>query len=886
MLSREQFLLWCDHLGLSHEAREIIEKIRSGNPARRVGGGCENVSGRYPSRKMGVTIQFESHRVELAFVYEMEHSPDVLEYYDQPPAIPLDYQSSVGKRLAVMHTPDYFVIENGAAGWHECKHEDELEKLASKNPNRYFRAPDGSWRCAPGEAHAEKLGLYYRVRSSAEIDWTFQRNIQFLEDYWRFGDGDLVSSNRDTIQAEVAASPGFLLSELFSKIKDFVTRDDVYRLIATGDLFVDLYAASLMQPDKTRVFLHRESAEAYNRVSGSLIHERRPQLVHMVSGTSVNWDGRIWRIANAGEKVVSLLGEGHEITELPQDTFEGLVRDGRIAAGPCQPAMELQDSCLVQAREDALRVANERFDIVRRHLNKEVSQEGRAVPERTLRLWVSKYKQAEHQHGSGYLGLIPRTTQRGNRSSRLPETSRTLLKKFIEEDYETLKQKTRFAAWASLLRACEAQGAKAPSYATFCTAVRHRPVFERTLKRQGHRAAYGRGSFYWQLSPTTPRHGDRPFEIGHIDHTELDVELVCSHTGRTLGRPWMTLLIDAFSRRCLALELSFDPPSHRSCMMILRDCVRRHLRLPQILVIDGGPEFQSIYFEALLARYECTKKTRPPAQARFGSLVERAFGTTNTQFLYNLQGNTQIMRNVRQVTKSVNPRRLAAWTLAELYAGLSKYLVEVYETIEHPALGQSPRAAFRAGFEATGFRSGRLIPYSQDFLVATLPATTRGDAKIAPGRGVKINHIYYWSSCFQDPVLENQRVPVRYDPFDVGTAFAFVQGRWVSCHSEHNVAFQGRSAKELMLASKELLRRRQCHSQNVSITARKLAEFLQSVENDEILLTQRLRDQEAIAMRRGLAPTPAQTTSSETATVSFAPDIIDTNESAEVYGEF
>jgi hypothetical protein len=27
---------------------------------------------------------------------------------------------------------------------------------------------------------------------------------------------------------------------------------------------------------------------------------------------------------------------------------------------------------------------------------------------------------------------------------------------------------------------------------------------------------------------------------------------------------------------------------HRSCMMVLRECVRRHGRLPQILVVDGG----------------------------------------------------------------------------------------------------------------------------------------------------------------------------------------------------------------------------------------------------------------------------------------------------------
>jgi len=38
---------------------------------------------------MGVTIQFESHRVELAGIYEMEHSASVLEYFDQAPPIKL-----------------------------------------------------------------------------------------------------------------------------------------------------------------------------------------------------------------------------------------------------------------------------------------------------------------------------------------------------------------------------------------------------------------------------------------------------------------------------------------------------------------------------------------------------------------------------------------------------------------------------------------------------------------------------------------------------------------------------------------------------------------------------------------------------------------------------
>ena len=54
---------------------------------------------------MRVTIQFESHRVELAAIYDLEHDPDVLEYYDQPPTFKLDYQSASGRQLGVFTLP-------------------------------------------------------------------------------------------------------------------------------------------------------------------------------------------------------------------------------------------------------------------------------------------------------------------------------------------------------------------------------------------------------------------------------------------------------------------------------------------------------------------------------------------------------------------------------------------------------------------------------------------------------------------------------------------------------------------------------------------------------------------------------------------------------------
>jgi hypothetical protein len=273
-------------------------------------------------------------------------------------------------------------------------------------------------------------------------------------------------------------------------------------------------------------------------------------------------------------------------------------------------------------------------------------------------------------------------------------------------------------------------------------------------------------------------------------------------------------------------------------------------------------------------------------------VIERLFGTTNTQFIHNLRGNTQITRNVRQVTKSVNPREQAIWTLAELHKRLSEYLFEVYDTMDHPALGQSPRDAFRVGLETFGFRPECRIPYNQDFIIATLPAVPKGTAKLISGRGVKVNHIYYWSSSFQDPAVENQQVPVRYDPFDVGTAYAYIGQRWVECHSEYYAVFHGRSEKELMLASSEIRRRQQCHSRGLAVTAKKLGTFLHSVEADEVLLIQRLRDREAQTTRNTPAAVnaaphcpeqPGQDTVPDNG-ISVEPDPSVTD--AEIYGEF
>src|SRR6202167_1281629 len=135
MLSEQDFAAWAKRVNLSDDDQSTIPQVRNSDPARRVGGGRSNVPGSYPSRKMGVTIQFESHRVELQAIFELEYDDSVLEYYDQAPSIKLDYRSMDANRLGFLHKAHFFVIRTDSAGWEECNTEEELIRLSERNPN-------------------------------------------------------------------------------------------------------------------------------------------------------------------------------------------------------------------------------------------------------------------------------------------------------------------------------------------------------------------------------------------------------------------------------------------------------------------------------------------------------------------------------------------------------------------------------------------------------------------------------------------------------------------------------------------------------------------------------------------------------------------------------
>src|SRR5205085_477110 len=162
----------------------------------------------------------------------------------------------------------------------------------------------------PGERVAEPLGFYYRLRSSAEIPWTFLRNLSFLEDYLREDCPAVLAVTKEAVLSHVHGDPGIVLSELL-KCVEGLRSDDIYTLIAQDQLYVDVYAVPLPEPERVHIFCDEETAHAW---AVTLAETHLPprggtRAVLVQAGTPVAWDGRPWTIVNVGETTTTLLDE-------------------------------------------------------------------------------------------------------------------------------------------------------------------------------------------------------------------------------------------------------------------------------------------------------------------------------------------------------------------------------------------------------------------------------------------------------------------------------------------------------------------------------------------------------------------------------------------------
>ena len=307
---------------------------------------------------------------------------------------------------------------------------------------------------------------------------------------------------------------------------------------------------------------------------------------------------------------------------------------------------------------------------------------------------------------------------------------------------------------------------------------------------EGHKVAYQLEPTYWQLELNTPVHCERPLELVHIDHTLLDIRLDSSLSGEGMPRPWLTLAVDACSRRVLSFYLSYHPPSYISVMMVLLDIFQRFGRKPDSIITDWGAEFQAKDLKQLCTALGIRKVTRPKSAAKFGNCVERMFGVTQSELTSNVRGNTKATKKVRTLTKQVDPTTHAGLTMADLYYGLEVFFFEIYDDRKHPMLLRTPRAFFGAARITAGARLHQLVRID-DVLPILLPTVRGGTRVVDFSRGVYVNYEYYGNLALAELSLNTTRVPVKLVPFHPGLVMAYVKKQWVTCKSKWHDELQG-----------------------------------------------------------------------------------------------
>jgi putative transposase len=535
-----------------------------------------------------------------------------------------------------------------------------------------------------------------------------------------------------------------------------------------------------------------------------------------------------------------------------------MVEEGTIRPDPSSPSRQYHPFVrrrMLEATDDELAEATRRARWIRAHL-RDGAGKAKHLSDRSWRRWLKDYRDAQEAFGNGFIGLIPDTHKRGNRKPKIEEELYQRISKHIGTHYETPDAPTAYICWSLFREESIEQGLKHCDCDTYCKVISLRNIGTQTLLRKGARAARKYERWYQPSSgPSLPKNADRPWEKAHIDHTEIDLETPYGDSNEYSNRCWLTAMVDDCTGAVLAHVLSLNrSPNTISVLLVFRDCVRRHRRLPEAIVVDNGREFDSEAIEKLCSFLDIDKFSRPEGEPKYGALGERMFGSTNTHCLHNLRGNTKIMKEVRQVTKSFNPKNRATWTFGPLYKLLDKYFYQIDNNLVGPS-GASPNDLLEELMAKYGAREHRLRPYDQLFLMMTSPTTKKGRAKVIAGRGVVINYFHYNCAALDDPSLYNKQVPVRFDHDDIGTAWVCVHSRWVECHSQYYAEFHGRSSQQIRIATLKIKEGRNLYNRaRKTINASLLAQFFRETKDYEKLLQQEARDRAMQALRDDLAP--------------------------------
>ena len=141
----------------------------------------------------------------------------------------------------------------------------------------------------------------------------------------------------------------------------------------------------------------------------------------------------------------------------------------------------------------------------------------------------------------------------------------------------------------------------------------------------------------------TGREASRANAIWQVDHAQLDIRIL-GEDGST-ARPWLTAVIDDYSRAVAGYYLGFEPPSSLRTALALRQGIWRKgdphweiCGIPDMLYTDNGADFTSKHIEQVAVDLKVRLAFSTLGQPRGRGRIERFFRTVNEMFLCDLDG--------------------------------------------------------------------------------------------------------------------------------------------------------------------------------------------------------------------------------------------------------
>jgi len=351
---------------------------------------------------------------------------------------------------------------------------------------------------------------------------------------------------------------------------------------------------------------------------------------------------------------------------------------------------------------------------------------------------------------------------------------------------------------------CLAASFKAPNWRTIKNRLESIDI-RRRAKRRGEATI---------VKATTATPGElrasQPLEIVQVDHTRADIVVVDEETREPIGRPWLTLAIDVFSRMVTGFYLTMDAPSRLSVSLCLLHSVfdksawlkDRDIHelwpvagLPAMLHVDNGPEFRSRAFIRGCEDAGMKIQWRPRRTPHYGGHIERLIGT-QIGAVHLLPGSTS--SNIAE-RGEYDPKLHATLTLREVERHIALEIVGSYHQSIHSGLCRPPIAVWR---EREGDTPLRLPHDRMRFWLTFLPEEER---TLRPD-GIHLFNLRYWSPALSADVgRTKRRLLVKYDPRDMSRIFIrrpsgnFVEARYA------DVTLPSVTLREALTARRALL---------------------------------------------------------------------------------